>query len=171
MRSLTKWEVLAVLYARQEQGLPVDSRLLRQVEQEVDGEAFFEIELADPKSFLSLRWQAILASRLLTPPGQPRTIQAVIERMKVNGWDFDRLASQPSLFAGEHNPRWFEPCQGIASTFDYNKFGWIAIVPVSDSERQESPSSTFYIYDGCHKALVFGWLLLKGCGLSPLKWT
>ena len=39
--------------------------------------------------------------------------------------------------------------------------GFISVVPANDKEREQTPSGSFYIYDGMHKSLVLAVKLLQ----------
>jgi hypothetical protein len=149
-----------VLAERQKAGYHVDNRLLTEVERS-DGEQFL-IRLEDEDSFLSLIWQESDPARLLTPPGQPRTLRDVARRMIERGYTFEALNRDLGRSRAEHHPEWFEPCVHINRSFDYAKFGWVAVVAANDGERSQSPRGTFYIFDGVHKTLVLAARLLRG---------
>lgn len=138
-------------------GHNVDSRLQDAVK---TGEIFL-LTIVDAESLLSLIWQARTDSRLLTPFGQPRTLRDVANRVIRAGYTFARLASNPPLEKGCHSPAWFEKCLPIAESFSYEDFGFVAITLANDSERNESPNGSFYIFDGAHKTLVLSTLLLS----------
>jgi hypothetical protein len=143
--------------SREAAGHHVDSRLKCAVKTD----EIFLLTIADSDTFLSLIWQAHDDSRLLTPSG-PRTLRDVATRFVQNNYTFPRLAVNPSLHCGCHNPTWFEKCVPIAESFSYEHFSFVAITPANDHERKESPKGTFYIFDGIHKTLVLSTLLLNG---------
>jgi len=94
MRHVGSMEVLKRLRERQSGGYHVDPRLLQEVQAPGD---LFLFTLQDEDSFLSLIWQAINPTRLLTPSEQPRTLRDVAGRMIENSWTFERLASSLGL--------------------------------------------------------------------------
>jgi hypothetical protein len=53
-----------------------------------------------------------------------------------------------------HDPAAFESFRSLDADFDISKFDFIAVTPANDSEKRQSPSGTYYIYDGVHRALV-----------------
>jgi hypothetical protein len=157
MQHILKETVLQELDNRQSAGNHVDSRLFTAIEKAI---SLYTFPLRDKISFLSLIWHARDDSRLLTPKGSPRTLHDVAERMIVNNWTFDKLSSNLGVSADQHNPEWFKKCLPINENFDYAIFGRIALVQANDNERKQSPSGSFYIYDGAHKSLVLSKLLL-----------
>jgi len=120
---------------------------------------FYKSEL-DKDEFLSLIWHEIDASRLLTPPRQPRTILDVAKRV-IQNHTFQSLSRNQRLSRNQHDPGWFSTCCEIESCFDYGRFGAMGLVLANEGERNQSPSGTYYIYDGNHKSLVLGKLLLE----------
>ncbi|MBA2227508.1 hypothetical protein [Thermogemmata fonticola] len=83
MRRIDASVVRDVLAERQHAGYRVNERLLTEVNRP-EGELFL-IQLEDEDSFLSLIWQESDPTRLLTPPGQPRTLRDVARRMIEGG--------------------------------------------------------------------------------------
>jgi hypothetical protein len=150
-------EVRRRLDARRSRGANVDSRLYQQIDE--PGSLDFW-HLASESEFLALIWQARDDSRLLTPPGRPRTLGAVAERMIDQRYTFDRLASDFGLPRSVHNPDWFAPCRDIYNHFDGALFDFVALTPATSAERNENPQSSWYIYDGAHKTLVLAYRLL-----------
>jgi len=130
----------------------VDKRLIDQVK--TLEMVFLLITLEDEESFLSLIWHEIDASRLLTPPGGSRTLKDIAQRMTDRSLTFGRLATDLGLPKSQHDPAWFKKCVSIDTRFDYGLFGWTIVVSATDHEQEQSPYGTFYIHDGCHKALV-----------------
>jgi hypothetical protein len=61
-----------------------------------------------------------------------------------------------------HNPGWFERCIEMDAAFEYERFGRVAVVLPTDSERRQSLFGSFYIYDGVHRTLVLAKRLLSG---------
>jgi hypothetical protein len=143
--------------ARIAAGYNVDSRLMREVERG----RIFSFTFEDVESFLSLIWQEIDDTRLLTPSGQPRTLRDVAERVLKSGHSLEKLASDLGFPINQHKPAWFKKCVPIAQNFSYESFGFVATVPATDSERRQSPNGSFYIYDGIHKTLVLSILLVS----------
>jgi hypothetical protein len=157
MKTTLKDDILSQLALKQGRGEHVDRRLFTSIR---DSEALYLFTIFDEDSFLSLIWQEIDATRLLTPGGQPRTMKEVGSRLQI--WQgFSRLAGELDLPRTQHNPAWFERCVQIDTSFDYNRFGWISVVHPNDSERRQSPRGSFYIYDGVHRALVLAKRLLS----------
>ncbi|MCF8241356.1 MAG: hypothetical protein K9J16_08205 [Melioribacteraceae bacterium] len=139
-------------------GHHIDSRLMDEVK---NGGCFYIIELNDEESFLSLIWQEIDDTRLLTPKGETRRLLDVAERFIENKYSFEDLSKSIGMTSDKHKPEWFEKCIPINSDFKYDNFGLITIVPANDSERKQCPKGSFYIYDGIHKSLVLSTKLLK----------
>lgn len=143
--------------ARRVLGDHVDSRLLKELTSE--GQLYL-FRIDDEGTFLSLIWQESHPSRLLTPNGQPRTLRDVGERL-IRGYTFESLTKPLGLPPSQHDPKWFERCVRIDAAFDFNQFGCIAVVAANDKERKQSPSGSFYLFDGMHRTLVLAKRLLK----------
>jgi len=158
MRQIDQGEARQVLGNHQRAGHQVDSRLLKEIERE--GQLYvFRVE--DEATFLSLIWQESDPARMLTPNGQPRTLNDVAQRLLREGYTFESLSNCIGLPRSEHHPEWFEPCIQIDAAFDFNQFGWVAVVAANDGERRQSPCGSFYLFDGMHKTLVLAKRLLK----------
>lgn len=157
MKRIENNSVRDICTARVKAGYNVDSRLLKELEHG----STFTITLEDTDSFLSLIWQEIDDSRLLTPRGKSRTLRDVAGRVVVGAHTFESLARDCGLPAQQHNPSWFQKCIPIANDFSYEAFGFVAIVPANDNEQKQSPNGSFYIFDGIHKTLVLSTLLIK----------
>jgi hypothetical protein len=158
MREIQKDEVLSKLELMEFKGNHIDERLFRAVDK---SENMFLITLKDSEYFLSLIWQEIDDSRLLTPKGESRILHDVAKRMLENYWTFEKLSSNLGLTKKQHNPKWFETCIEIDRDFDVDRFGWVTVVPANYNERNQSPKGKFYIYDGTHKTIVLSKRLLK----------
>lgn len=157
MRHILKKTALQELDDRRSAGNHIDNRLFTAIEK---ARGLYTFLLQDKTSFLSLIWHARDDSRLLTPDGSSRTLRDVAERMIANNWTFDKLSSNLGFPAGQHNSEWFKKCLPINKHFNHALFGRIALVQANDDERKESPSGSFYIYDGTHKSLVLSKLLI-----------
>ena len=151
MNMVDSADALSLLQRHQALGLHVDSRLLHEMEQ--PGEMFLGI-LTTRDEFLKLVWQSINATRALTPARQPRTLGDCASRLSTFGWEFQRLVQ-----AGFE---WFRRCVDIDKAFDYGKVGLVALTPLNESERRETPAGNYYIYDGVHKSIVLAKRLLRG---------
>ena len=158
MRSIQKKEVLAKLLLMKSTGNHVNEHLFKAVD---SSNALFLISLEDKATFLSLIWQTINQSRLLTPNYESRILYDVTKRMLENSWTFKKLSANLGLPKNQHNPEWFRTCFEIDKKFDFERFGWITIVPAKNCEQTESPKGSFYIYDGVHKSLVLSKRLLR----------
>jgi hypothetical protein len=75
--------------------------------------------------------------------------------MKENGWTFDRLASNPPIVAGNHQPDWFKKCPEIYDDFDHRKLHYFLINDCSKGE-----DGSYYLSDGVHKGLVYTYRIL-----------
>src|SRR5688572_2944354 len=104
MQTIERETVIATLTERQSSGFHVDSRLLEQVKN--DGSIYL-LRLADERSFLSLIWQEINATRLLTPSGGSRTLFDVATRFIKNGYTFGGLSKDMGIARDQHQPEWF----------------------------------------------------------------
>ena len=156
MRQISKNEVLQELCRRRSAGQHVDDRLVDTVN---NSNALYIITLRDELSFSSLIWWEADESRCLTPAGKSRTLLDITMRMTEKDWSFADLTSNLGLNPNEHKPEWFKPCLKINEEFNYELFGWIAVIQADDVERKQSPHGSFSIYDGVHKTLVLSNLL------------
>jgi hypothetical protein len=144
MQRTKKNEVLEELATKQGHGDHVDSRLIASIR---NSQCLYLFRLRDEESFLSLIWQEIDSTRLLTPRGQPRTLKEIGNRLRARH-DFPQLASPLDLPSTEHCPSWFERCIQIDAAFDYDRFGWISVVHPTDGERGQSPDGSFACCSG-----------------------
>ncbi len=158
MKQISEREALGKIQKWQQAGMSISRRVFSAVQAAED---LFLVRLEDRTSFLSLIWQDIPDTRLLTPFCEPRTLQHVAQRMLDQSWTFERLASDLGKPSEEHKPQWFKQCCPICSHFDFDRFGWVIVVPANDHERQCSPTGSLYIFDGVHKTLVLSNLLLS----------
>ena len=142
--------VRAILESHQASGLHVDERLWHEIDQ--PGEMFLG-KLATKEEFLRLVWQSIAATRSLTPVGEPRTLFDCASRLFTFGWEF-----QPLFQVGFE---WFRRCVDIDKAFDYGKLGPVALTPLNEQEKRETPAGNYYIYDGVHKSIVLAKRLLN----------
>lgn len=140
----------------------VDSRLLETISKSFPEEDFYQIRLKDEATFLSLIWHWNPSSSLLTPDGKSRTLCDVANRMVDKGWSIQRLYGAEILEEGRHDPQWFNACRHIVESFNYEDFGWIFVNHPTINEKADSPSGSYYIYDGCHKTLVLAHGILTG---------
>src|SRR5713101_2802103 len=143
--------VRAILESHQAAGFNVDGRLWHEIDQ--PGEMFLG-ELDTREEFLRLVWQSINATRPLTPVGEARTLFDCASRLSTFGWEF-----QPLVQAGFE---WFRRCVDIDAAFDNGKVGLVALTPLNEAERRETPAGNYYIYDGVHKSIVLAKRLLRG---------
>ena len=158
MRQVDRETITRQLHGRCARGHHVDGRLIEQIKV---SENLFVITLKDEASFLSLIWQEIDPTRILTPAGERRTLRDVAQRMIANSWTFETLAAPMDIPPELYDPEAFRSFVQIDSAFDFAEFGSIAVMPATDSERTQSPSGTFYIYDGVHRSLVLAHRLLN----------
>ena len=82
--------------------------------------------------------------------------------MREASFTFEMLASDLGRPKEEHDPDWFRVCTKINATFDFDRFGWITVVPANDNERRQTPGGSLYVYDGVHKTLVLSKRLVSG---------
>jgi hypothetical protein len=158
MRQVSGTEVLKRLSAREALGHHVDPRLIQEVN--APGSLFL-LTLEDERSFLSLIWQEGDYTRLLTP-GRPRALADVAGRMIANSWTFSSLCHPMGLDLKYHDPAAFESFRALDAGFDISKFDFIALTPANEAEKRQSPSGTYYIYDGVHRALVLAHRVMSG---------
>ena len=151
MNRIGKDVVLETLERRQAAGYHVDQRLLRGVNRT---RSLFLLSMEDENSYLSLIWQESDPARLLTPAGHPRTLRDVATRLIESDRSFEMLSHDLGFQRNQHQPEWFERCIPIDSDFNFEYFGWLAIVLPTGNERDQSPTGSFYIFDGIHKSLV-----------------
>ncbi len=150
-KELPREAVAARLREHQERGFHVDSRLLREVHH--PGQLSL-LTLETEGDFLGLVWQSVEATRPLTPPGQPRSLQDCAFQLRHFQWTFNSL-----VLAGYE---WFQKCVAIDGAFDLEKFGWVAVTPLVAGELRETPHGSHYVYDGVHKSIVLAKRLLRG---------
>lgn len=150
LRPVDQARARAELERRRDAGFHVDDRLLREVQRPG---ALYLATLGTGEAFLSLVWQSTEKTRPLTPVGAPRTLRDCVARLHVYNWSFLRLR--------DTGYPWFDTCVALDQEFDYGKFGWVALVPLNDHERRESPSGTYYVFDGVHKTLVLAKKLVR----------
>ena len=167
MKQASSTEILTRLGDREARNHHVDDRLIEAVK---PPGCLFLFSLDDEESFLSLIWQEIDPTRLLTPPGLPRTLCDVANRMIEQAWTFASLSRPRGLPPTQHVPAAFESFDKINSAFDFAEFDFIAVMAANDSERRQSPNGTFYTYDGVHRALVLAHrLLTKQSRYQPVE--
>jgi hypothetical protein len=157
MKWVSSADVLSRLHDREARGHHVDARLIQAV---MGPGSLFLLTLDDEQSFLSLIWQEIDPTRLLTPRGLPRTLGDVAGRMVEHAWTFASLSQPMGLPPTQHLPAAFESFERINSEFDFAEFDFVAVMAANDSERRQSPHGTFYIYDGVHRTLVLAHRIL-----------
>jgi hypothetical protein len=150
MKTLTTTEVLDVLDQHRKAGLHVDARLFEEV---LKPGALHLICLCCVNRFLELVWQSIDATRPLARASHPRTLDRCAQRLSGFDWKFQSLVD-----AGYP---WFASCVEIDSQFNVARFGWLAVKPLTPSEKQETPGGTYYVYDGAHKSIVLAKKLLR----------
>ena len=142
--------VRIILEKHEAAGFHVDDRLWHEIYQ--PGEMFLDF-LATREEFLRLVWQSIAATRPLTPVGEPRTLFDCAIRLSAFGWEFQSLI--------QDGFEWFRPCVDIDTAFDHGKMELVALTPLNEQERRETPAGNYYIYDGVHKSIVLAKRLLR----------
>jgi hypothetical protein len=156
MRAIGKEMARAQFNKWQDGGHHVDPRVFQAIE---GAASLFLVTFEDSESYLSLIWQEIDGIRLLAT-GESRTLGDIAQRIVDQGVTFKMLATDLGKPDRIHDPDWFKPCVTVDKEFDFSKFGWLTIVPGTDSERRQSPKGSFYIHDGVHKSLVLAKRLL-----------
>jgi hypothetical protein len=156
----------AALKKREALGDHVDARLWREIE--APGR-IYKLTLETADEFLLLIWQEADSARFLTPPAHPRTLRDVAERLLQSGHSFEALVTNLGMPRSEHQPEWFRPCVEIDRQFDMTRFGWVVLTPATAGERNQSPTGTYYIFDGIHKTLVLATRLLQGTPYQPVE--
>jgi hypothetical protein len=159
MKQISQSEALGKIAARVDRGHHIDDRLIREVH--APGEIHL-FAIQSQTDFLRLIWQASDSTRLLTPFGAPRTLGHVAARMVNNGWTFSSLCHLIGLPESVHNPRAFEKFKMIDEAFDSGEFGFLGLTPAVPSEQRESPTGTYYLYDGVHRSIVLAYRVLIG---------
>jgi hypothetical protein len=158
MKSISKEE--AEKYFRDKETLAhVDDRVFDSIK---NGNNFYLFEITDKATFMSLIWQEVGVSRILTPEGKSRTLADVAKRMSDFGYSFHDLSNESKKYQDEYDPSWFNTCRKIDEEFDFNKFVWLVLVLPNESEKKQSPDGTFYIHDGVHRSLVLAKKLFYG---------
>jgi hypothetical protein len=150
MKKVDAVTVRSILDRHEASGFHVDDRLRGEVYK--PGEMFLDT-LATREEFLRLVWQSIDDTRPLVPVGAPRTLSDCAQRLLQYGWKFQALL--------DLGFKWFEKCVDIDVGFDYAKVGLVALTPLIEPERRETPAGSYYIYDGVHKSIVLAKRLLQ----------
>src|SRR5450759_3084307 len=135
MKKVDAATVRSILDRHEASGFHVDDHLRGEVDK--PGEMFLDT-LATREEFLRLVWQSSDATRLLTPAGEPRTLLDCASRLSAFGWEFQPLVV---VCFGL-----FRPCLDIDKAFDYGKIGLVALTPLIEPERHETPTGNYYIY-------------------------
>ena len=143
-------EVRGLLDKCVQNGLHVDDRLFREIDKP-GTLSWLAFERED--EFLRLVWQAIDDTRPLTPHGESRTLKDCAARLAAFDWNFAAL--------GRRGFPWFERCVEIDLAFDFAKFCWVAVTPLAEGERKETPNGNFYVYDGVHKSIVLAKKIIR----------
>jgi hypothetical protein len=156
VKEVTSAEVLSRIQDRLNRGHHVDERLIREVQ--APG-SLYTVSFEDQATFLSIIWQECDRTRILTPGGS-RTLMDVAGRMVDNSWTFSSLCNHMGFEPAWHDPAAFQKFEAISSSFDLDAFDFIAVTPATDSERQQSPRGTLYIFDGVHRSLVLAHRLM-----------
>jgi hypothetical protein len=151
---------------REELGDHIDARLWHEIE--APGH-IYKLTLETADQFLRLIWQEADPARFLTPPGNSRTLRDAAERLLQTGRSFEALVTNLGVPRSEHHPEWFRPCVEIDRTFDMTRFGWVVLTPATEGERNQSPTGTYYVFDGIHKTLVLAKRLLQGTPYRPVE--
>lgn len=107
MRRVDREIAHKILTRRQSAGNHIDSRLLREIDNQGD---LYLLQLEDEDSFLSLIWQESDHMRLLTPAGESRTLRDVGMRLIGEGYTFEKLSENLDLPRNQHQPEWFTKC-------------------------------------------------------------
>ena len=95
----------------------------------------------------------------LTPAGESRTLQAVVERI------ITEYRYRPPIKIFKHlskNEPWFDGCFIVSARFDPRLLGELKIRSLTDEERTHSSEGSFYLEDGNHRALVYSMFLRLG---------
>ena len=88
----------------------------------------------------------------LTPCGESRTLQDVVERIVTEYGDRSPIEIFKRL---SENEPWFDGCFITSARFDYRLLGELKIRPLNEKEEKDSPDGSFYLEDGNHRALVY----------------
>jgi len=154
---ISKKQALNELCRIGESGFHVESRVEKAIKQ---AETLYDGVLETRQEFLHLIWHEVDPSRILTPPREPRALEDVVQRMIEQNWDFTMLSKGEIHSEINYEPSWFKQCEKIDMNFDHERLDWVILVPAKPDEKEQSPDGTHYIYDGCHKTLVYAHRLL-----------
>lgn len=150
MKEISRQEATNLLCRHRAAGFHLDDRVFREVER--PGRLFlFSLESAD--ELFRLVWQSTEEVRALAPVGSSRTVGDCAARLAGFRWRFEDLVD-----AGH---QWFRRCLDIDRDFRHASFGYIAVTPVNEHEKRETPAGTHYIFDGVHKTIVLAKKLLR----------
>src|SRR5450759_1711665 len=133
MKKVDAATVRSILDRHEASGFHVDDHLRGEVDK--PGEMFLGT-LATREEFLRLVWQSSDATRPLAPAGEPRALLDCASRLSAFGWE-----CQPLVRAGLE---WFRPCVDIDRAFDYGNIGMVALTPLIEPERRETPAGSYY---------------------------
>lgn len=123
------------------------------------------IQFENEDEFLAITVQLIgKGNAFIVPPNQSQSLRAVAERIVANSYSFERLASQPPISEGLHDPDWFRPCLPAARNFDMGLFSPIVVTDLMPKFISLDPESRFSLNhgDGTHRSLVLAVKLLLG---------
>jgi hypothetical protein len=56
---------------------------------------------------------------------------------------------------------WFNECHSFDAEFCHTQFGLLVLTCAKEDEKKETPSGTYYLYDGSHKSIVLAKKLLR----------
>ena len=100
----------------------------------------------------------------LTPAGESRTLQDVVERIVTEYPHESPIAIFKHLSADEP---WFDECFFMSARFDEHLLGELKIRDANAKEKEDSPKGSYYLEDGNHRALVY--LMFLHLGLKEYK--
>lgn len=115
--------------------------------------------------FLEITVQPIhRENEIIVPKHGSHSLRSVAERIRENGYTFERLASEPSLDEQLHKPKWFRPCVPVAENFDVSRLSPIVVTDLKNEHQSLDPGSTYTLShgDGSHRSLVYAVRLLRG---------
>jgi hypothetical protein len=120
----------------------------------------YHVRFQDDERFLALIFPEVNGCQAIAPLKESRTLRDVANRMIYNDWTFEDLNENLGFSPKQHDPELFVKTRYLDENFDYDKFGLLILAPSTEEERDQSPTGSFYIYDGFHRSLVLAKRLL-----------
>lgn len=122
----------------------------------------FKILLEDEHTLNSLIMDYVPENRILSPKiawgliSKTYTLQEVVLSMLKRNLTFKELAE--GTIKGDYKPDWFKRFLPLIESFDYSKVTPLLLTMPNNQEQRHSPTGSFHILDGRHRALSITYL-------------